>query len=434
MRRRDLLGIEPSYAGPLAAAAALAGVALFGQGLPCAQRTQPAQPEVRTAIRVACDQPGACELAESLAVDVWSEDRGADLPLDVVLTPDALAQLAARGVAWDVLVPDIDAAARDEAARLHAPSAATAEAADWFSDYRDYRAITEHLHELAQLAPDRAAVQPIGSSLESRTLWALHVGHAGPGRTPMLIDGTQHAREWIAAMTTTCVADRLVREYDSNPQIRDFVDHTDLWVVPVVNPDGYQYTWSTNRYWRKNRRGNFGVDLNRNFSVAFGGDGSSDRERNETYRGPYAFSEPESAALRDLAKREQVALHVDFHAYGQLILYPWNYTGKDAPDRDRLAAVGDRIASAMFAQHQARYALMPGVELYPAAGTATDWMYGEAHALSYTIELRPKSGRGQFGFVLPPDQIRPTCDEGLAAVLALRSGYSGTGTDTTTGQ
>ncbi|HEX7702611.1 MAG TPA: M14 family zinc carboxypeptidase, partial [Kofleriaceae bacterium] len=99
-----------------------------------------------------------------------------------------------------------------------------------------------------------------------------------------------------------------------------------------------------------------------------------------------------------------------------LILYPWNYTGTPTKDRDRFAAVGDGIASAMFATHQNRYALQPGIDLYAAAGTMTDWMYGEAHALSYTIELRPKGGSG---FVLPPEQIKPTCDEGLAAVLAL---------------
>ncbi len=351
---------------------------------------------------------------------MWSEERGPGLPLDVVVTRDAMVQLDAAHVAYRVIVPDIDALAAAEAERLKQPRAADA---DWFGEYHDYNAITEHLRELAAMAPDRVTMQAIGSSLDGRPLWSLRIGGHAPDAQPMLIDGTQHAREWIAAAVTTCVADRLVRDYDRDPKIRDFVDHTTLWVVPVVNPDGYQYTWSTDRFWRKNRRGKFGVDLNRNFSVAFGNTGSSNSERSEIYRGPYAFSEPESAALRDLAKRERIVSHIDFHAYSQLVLYPWNYTGKAAPDRDRLAAIGDRMASAMFAQHQVRYALINGVELYPAAGTATDWMYGEAHALSYTIELRPKGPGGARGFVLPPEQIRPTCDEGLAAVLAQRAAH-----------
>ena len=111
-------------------------------------------------------------------------------------------------------------------------------------------------------------------------------------------------------------------------------------------------------------------------------------------------------------------MHVDFHAFGQLVLYPWSYTPAPAQDRDRFAAVGDRIASALYAQHETRYRLMQGIELYPAAGTMSDWMYGELAASTFTIELRPRFGGG---FVLPPEQIRPTCDEGLAAVLTIRS-------------
>lgn len=376
---------------------------------------KPSQPPAtRVAIRVDCTDAAHCTLAESLAADVWSEHRGPGMPLDVVVTRDMLPRLA--GVPWQVLVPDIDAVAREEAIRLRDPLAA--QPADWFAEYRDYRAITERMIELAALAPQRARMQGIGSTQDGRTIWALRIGNGG---TSMLVNGTQHAREWIASMVTTCVADRLVREYDTNPVIRAFVDSTELWIVPVVNPDGYQYSWSTNRYWRKNRRGGHGVDLNRNFAVGWGGSGASGNKRSDVYRGEYAFSEPETAALRDLAKRERVALHLDIHAYGQLLLYPWNYTAAPTKDRDRFAAIGDRLATAMFVKHETPYRLMQGVELYPAAGTMTDWMYGEAGALSYTIELRPSFGRGGGGFVLPPEQIRPTCDEGLAAVLALRT-------------
>jgi carboxypeptidase T len=333
----------------------------------------------------------------------------------VVVTNEGLAQLVAAGVAFEVLVPDVDAVARAEHARLHDPHAA--QPADWFAEYRDYRAITARIHELAELAPDRVSVHPLATTHEGRTLWALRIAGRSPNATPMLINGTQHAREWIAAMTTTCVADRLVRDYDSDPAIRAFVDSTELWVVPVVNPDGYQYSWASDRYWRKNRHGAHGVDLNRNYSVGWGGSGSSGSERSQVYRGEREFSEVESSALRDLAKREQIAMHVDFHSFGQLVMYPWMYTATPVKDRDRYAAIGDRMASAMFAQHETRYRLVSGVETSPTGGTMTDWMYGEAGALSYTVELRP---RGGSGFVLPPEQIRPTCDEGLAAVLALR--------------
>lgn len=370
----------------------------------------------RVAIRVACDDAATCALAQHRALDVWTERSGPGQPVDLVVARDELGRLEAAGVVFDVLVPDIDAVASVERQRLRA--ARTADRGDWFAEYRDYGAIALHLRDLAERAPERVQVLPIGGSVEGWPLWALRIGGTSPDAVPMLVNGTQHAREWISAMVTTCVADRLVRDYATDPAVRAFVDSTELWVVPVVNPDGYQHSWSSDRYWRKNRRGRHGVDLNRNFAVAWGGPGSSGFERSEVYRGPHAFSEPEAAALRDLVVREGVKAHVDFHAYGQLVLYPWSHTSKAAPDRDRFAGVGDKIASAMFAPHETRYALQSGVDLYAASGTMQDWMYGEAGALSYTIELRPKGGTG---FVLPPEQIRPTCDEGLAAVLALRA-------------
>src|SRR6185295_4900112 len=98
----------------------------------------------------------------------------------------------------------IDAAARAEADRLRSPAAARP--GDWFGEYRDFDAISAHLRELAELAPDRASLQAIGGSIEGRPLWALRIGGA-PGTTPMLINGTQHAREWIATMVATCIAD-----------------------------------------------------------------------------------------------------------------------------------------------------------------------------------------------------------------------------------
>ncbi|MBI1945743.1 MAG: hypothetical protein HYS27_08605 [Deltaproteobacteria bacterium] len=379
----------------------------------------PEAPSRRVAIRVDCVDPAACAHAQATALDVWSEELGPGLPLDVVVRATDLEDLTTAGVAFTVLDPDIDAAARAEAERLRQPKAA---GQDWFAEYRDYEAISTHLVELAEGAPDRASLKGIGASLDGRTLWALRIHAEGASEsdqsTPMLITGTQHAREWIAAMVSTCVADRLVREYQDNEAIRRFVDTTELWVVPVVNPDGYQYSWGQDRYWRKNRRGGHGVDLNRNFSVAWGGTGSSPLKRSQVYRGDRPFSENESVALRSLAKDEGIELHIDFHAFGQLVLYPWNHSDQPTKDQARYAALGDRVASAIYGAHGTPYRLMRGVELYSAAGTLSDWMYGEAGAVSFTIELRPRGGNG---FVLPPDQIRPTCDEGLAAVLALRA-------------
>ena len=417
MTPRELVATRAGRNSLVAGAVLAVGIAVASRG------ARPAAPR-RIAIEAHCADAVACALVERLAVDVWSEQHGPGLPIDVVVLDRDLAQLAAAGVTWEVLVDDIDAVARDEAQRLRAAPAvqAFAQPADWYAEYRDYRAITTRMNELAELAPELVSVHGIGNTIENRPLWAVRIGGRTADARPMLINGTQHAREWISAMVTTCVAERLVRGYAQDPAIRAFVDRTELWVIPVVNPDGYQYSWAGSRYWRKNRRGSHGVDLNRNWDLAWGGLGSSNRRSAEDYHGESPFSEPETAAIRDLVKREGIALHVDFHAFGQLLLYPWGYTATPAPDKALLAAIGDRMASAMFAAHQAQYKLISSVELYPAAGTMTDWLYGGAKALSYTVELRPGRG-GRSGFVLPPAQIAPTCDEGLAAVLALRAAH-----------
>jgi carboxypeptidase T len=366
----------------------------------------PTPPPARVAIRVPDGSPAA-----QVALDVWSEHRAPGMPLEIVVDEHVLDAL---DVDYELIDPDIDATARAERARL-----ALRRPGDWFADYRDFTEITSYMRTLQELAPDRVQMHEIGRSLEGRALWALRIGN---GNVPMLVNGTQHAREWIATMVTACVADRMVRDYDRDPRVRAFVDSTELWVVPVVNPDGYQHSWSSDRYWRKNRRGPHGVDLNRNFSVAWGQRGSSGRERAEDYRGKHAFSEPESIALRQLTERERFALHVDFHAFGQLVLHPWCYTQTKPQDRDKLRAIGDRMASAIYSAHEKQYRLMSGAELYAASGTMSDWMYGEAKATSFTIELRPSRG-GLGGFVLPPEQIKPTCDEAFAAVLALRASH-----------
>lgn len=369
---------------------------------------------VRMAVRVWARDATARAAALDVALDVWSEAQADDLPLDLVIDASQVEHLVELGLRPEVLVEDIDAVARDEALRLAVPQ--VNKPVDFFAEFKDFTAISSHLELLAAEAPSLARLEAIGGSVEGRPIWALRIGTGAADTTPMLINGTQHAREWISAMVTTCVADRIVHGHAKDPQIRALLDNTTLWVVPVVNPDGYQYSWSSDRYWRKNRRGTHGVDLNRNFAVAFGGAGSSSDRRSEIYRGEYAFSEPESAALRDLARRESIAVHIDFHSYGQLVLFPWTYTPAPAPGKERLVSVADGIVTAIAARWGTKYSPKSGAALYPAAGTMTDWMYGAADALSFTIELRPKGGSG---FVLPPDQIRPTCDEGLAAVLEL---------------
>jgi carboxypeptidase A4 len=380
---------------------------------PAAEPGAGAEPApVRSAVRVHPRSPEEHAAVLEQSLDVWSEHPETDASLDVVVDSSGRQWLHARGLAFEVIVPDVEAAAAAERSRLAELAAAKPPTpAEWFTEYRD-------LEELAALRPDLATTETIGASLEGRPLRAIRIRGKGPRELGMLIDSGMHAREWISMMVGTCIADRLLRGYDHDPRLRRFVDGTELVVIPVANPDGYVHSWQRDRYWRKNRRDGHGVDLNRNFGVAWGGAGSSGSTASQVYRGAAPFSEPESEAIRRLIEAEAggFSAHVDLHSYGQLVLHPWSHTRERSRDHRRLSSIAGQLVEALAGPHGERYRPMSGESLYPASGTLMDWAHGTHGVASFVIELRP---RGGTGFVLPPDQIVPTCDEALAAVLTL---------------
>ncbi len=375
----------------------------------------PSEAVKRTAVALTPRDTAERESVHSLALDVWTEHELADQPIVVVLDRPGIEQIEAAGIAYEIVVDDIDEVARAEKVRLSNRMRVT-DGSGWFNEYRDVMEIRDKMDLLHESHPTIARIKRIGTSVEGWPIRALEVGRGDIG---IVLNGGQHAREWISVMVTMCVADRLVRKDSIDDRIRGILDKVTFHIAPLINPDGYVHSWNVNRYWRKNRRGGHGVDLNRNYGVAWGKSGSSRSKRSDTYRGESAFSEPESQAVRLLFETENISSHIDFHSYSQLILYPWNYTRTSSPDRDKLTGIADRMSSAMYAEHEHAYKILAGSGLYPAGGTLSDWVYGEKKALSFTVELRPGGNRGRGGFVLPPEQIVPTCDESLAAVLEL---------------
>jgi murein tripeptide amidase MpaA len=321
----------------------------------------------------------------------------------------AIASSALRGCGgWYVAAGVVALAATGVVARSHTTS--------WFSAYRDLAAIDARMDALAAADPESVHVFSLGASVEGRPIRAIEISHGGA--LHIAIDGGQHAREWIAVMAPVCIADRLAHG-DGDARIRRVLESVTFDIVPVVNPDGYAYTWEHDRSWRKNRRGGYGVDLNRNFSVGWGEPGSSGDRSSPNYRGDAPFSEPETRALASLFDRAPIAAHIDFHSFSQVITYPWSHQRTPPRDEQRFAAIAARMSTAMATAHGEHYAVRAGSELtVGASGTAGDWSYGDRGALSFLVELRPANRRGG-GFELPPDQIEPTCDEAMASVLAL---------------
>lgn len=284
---------------------------------------------------------------------------------------------------------------------------------NWLS-YHNFATINSWLDCLAVSFPHKVEVREIGRSFEGRPLKVVRIGDGDSSKPAVFIDGGIHAREWVSPAAVTYLIHRMVEtegEYDS------LLAKFNVFVLPMVNPDGYEYSRQHDRMWRKTRsrtggRNLFGdeckgVDLNRNFGYHWGGYGASDNPCKETFRGSSAFSEPESRAIRDflLSRENKFVLYLTFHSYGQYILYPWGYDKLDTQDYRELQRVGDVTRNALRRlNHGVTYQVGSAAKmLYPASGGSDDWAKGGAGVkFSYTVEL-PDTGK--HGFILPAHRI-----------------------------
>ncbi len=300
---------------------------------------------------------------------------------------------------------------------------------DYRSQYLTMDGLMSHYEALRAQYPEMISRRQIGVSRNGEAIWAYLIFAQAeqevpvPPKNVVLIGGT-HAREWISPSVTMHIATYLAETLAvaETAFSTKFVDKIGVWVIPDVNPDGYRFSWTNNRYWRKNRRnnggGSYGVDLNRNYAKGWGGAGSSSNPSSDTYRGPSAFSEPELTGLRDLSlSLPNVIASIDFHSYGQKILWPWSYTTSPPPDASWLNQVGTAMRSEILLHGLLAYQQgQASTTLYVASGTSKDWFYDVFGTPSFTIELRDT---GQYGFLLPENQIAPTQEEGWWAFVGL---------------
>ncbi|MBK9128539.1 MAG: hypothetical protein IPM13_12195 [Phycisphaerales bacterium] len=365
--------------------------------------------------RVTCATEDELARVIETADELWSCAPAVG-DVDVMFAPDRLDALRGLGLPYTIWVQDVQALIDGE--RAAAPRT-------WFEDYHPYDELVAYLSQLCVDHPTLAQMVNIGTSLEGRTIWGIRI--AAPDLDPLapgvLYFCGQHAREWITTMISPYVATHLLANYGTDPVVTDLVNRVEWFLVPVVNPDGYEHTWTTYRLWRKNRRdngnGTFGVDLNRNWGYGWGSNtGSSGLPSSETYRGPAPFSEPETQALRDfLLAHPNVRAMNDVHSYSQLILWPWGYTSELPADQAAFSAVGTAMRQLILAVHNMSYTAGPVYStIYPVSGGSVDWAYGARGIFAFSFELRDK---GQYGFILPASQIIPNCEEILPALLHL---------------
>ncbi|XP_042833354.1 carboxypeptidase A4 isoform X2 [Panthera tigris] len=283
-------------------------------------------------------------------------------------------------------------------------------------------------HEMDSIAgdfPDLASRVKIGHSFENRSMYVLKFGTAEGGRRPAVwLNAGIHSREWISVATAIWTARKIASDYGKDPTITSILEKMDIFLLPVANPDGYVYTQSQNRLWRKTRsiypRSRcVGTDPNRNWNASFAGEGASDNPCSEIYHGPHANSEVEVKSVVDFIQEHgNFKCFIDLHSYSQLLMYPYGYTVKKAPDADELDKVARRAAKALASLSGTTYQVGPTcTTVYPASGSSVDWAYDNGIKYAFTFELRDT---GHYGFLLPANQIIPTAEEtwlGLKTIM-----------------
>ncbi|WP_066364121.1 M14 family metallopeptidase [Herbidospora mongoliensis] len=274
----------------------------------------------------------------------------------------------------------------------------------------------------------------VGTSYQGREIYAVKISDnvaTDEAEPEVLFTHGQHAREHLTVEMAVYLLNLLTDSYGSDSRITDIVNSREIWIIPNVNPDGSEYDIATGSYrsWRKNRQPNsgssaIGTDLNRNWAYNWGCcGGSSGTTSSETYRGPSAESSPEIKAVADFVRgrvvsgTQQIKAHIDWHSYGELILWPYGYTtantaaGLTQDDRDAHATLGSQMAATN------NYTPEQASDLYITDGSIDDWMWGAYKIFSYTFEMYPVASNP--GFYPPDEAIVPQTTRNREATLLL---------------
>jgi len=292
--------------------------------------------------------------------------------------------------------------------------------------YHNYAETEAFLFELAEQYPELATVFSVGQSIEGREIYVIKISdnvQAEEDEPNIFIVGCHHAREWISVEVPLLFAQHLLQQFSESNEVQKAVRGAQIYIMPIQNPDGLEYSIHHYRYWRKNRRynGNFswGVDNNRNYGYMWGysDTGSSSNPNSEAFRGPLPFSEPETVAVRDFLLAHPPAGTLSYHNYGQSILFPWGYKEELSSDDFEMRAIAKKMTELIFQVNGRSYQYGTGPEiLYPTNGGTIDWVYGTFRTPAYTIEL-PNDTYLLGGFFTSEEEIDLTFRDSLPSML-----------------
>ncbi|XP_072945721.1 carboxypeptidase A1-like [Epargyreus clarus] len=257
----------------------------------------------------------------------------------------------------------------------------------------------------------------VGQTAHKTDIKMIKLSNGNPSNPAILIDGGMHAREWTSVVSVLYFIDAIARNYSKQPP---FITNNDWYIIPVLNPDGYIFSMTKDRLWRKNRRYFSGpcdgVDINRNFGYSWCQKGGSNSICSANYCGVEPFSEAESKVIKDLVSARHFLAYISVRSYGKKILFPWAMTPTPTPDIREHIRVSNSVASAMYAvdKHTFKTGSINRAGRENGAGMAVDWLYSQGVVHSYMLETR---GEGIGAYFLEPKQIEIAVKEVYAGLV-----------------
>ncbi|KAF3706144.1 Carboxypeptidase A1 [Channa argus] len=363
-------------------------------------------------------------------LDFWRGVTDVSIPVDVRVPFNSLQSvkiyLEFQNIEYSIMIHDLQVMLDQEQEKMKSTAWGTEPRNTDSYDYANYHTLNEIYSFQDMLVAENPSLVSkivIGQSYERRPLNVLKFSTGGTNRPAIWIDTGIHSREWVTQASGTWFAKKIVSDYGRDPALTAILNKMDIFLEIVTNPDGFSYTHTSNRMWRKTRKPNpgsscVGVDPNRNWDAGFGGPGASSSPCSETYRGPSAHSESEVKAIVDFVKSHgNIKAFISIHSYSQMLLYPYGYTRTPVKDQAELHSLAKKAITDLASLYGTKYTYGSIITtIYQASGGTIDWTYNQGIKYSYTFELRDT---GRYGFILPANQIIPTATETWLALMAI---------------
>uniref|UniRef100_A0A8B9Q654 Carboxypeptidase A2 n=1 Tax=Apteryx owenii TaxID=8824 RepID=A0A8B9Q654_APTOW len=370
--------------------------------------------------------PNQIYFPSSFQLDFWLNPSTPSLPVDVRIPFNSLQAvkvfLESNNIEYSILIEDLQVVL-DEEKQDMARSQQRERSSNTFNygAYHSLAAIYEELDNIAQEHSSIVSKLKIGESYEKRPLYVLKFSTGGTNRPAIWIDAGIHSREWVTQASAVWIANKIASDYGSDPSITSLLKKMDIFLLAVTNPDGYEFTQTKNRMWRKTRskiQGSLcvGVDPNRNWDAGFGGPGASNNPCSDSYHGPSANSEVEVKSIVDFIKNHgNTVAFLTLHSYSQLLMYPYGYKCTKPADYAELVRPAASSVRSLYGTAYKVGSICSTI--YQASGGSIDWSYDYGIKYSFAFELRDT---GSYGFLLPASQIIPTAEEtwlGLKTIM-----------------